>query len=123
MSAGRLVKIGTPDELKHGIAEVSVVEVDTPNLSHEQLQRLKKKLNVKSYTKLKYENSKLLITSDRNDNLAEEVATALATVGARIRAINTKIPSLEETFIALTRGEEDIDQPIEIMESVSAETA
>ena len=52
MSAGRLVKIGTPDELKHGITEVSVVEVDTPNLSREQLQRLKQKLNVKSYSEI-----------------------------------------------------------------------
>jgi ABC-type multidrug transport system ATPase subunit len=109
MSAGRLIKIGTPDELKRGTAEVSVVEADAPNLSREQLHRLKQKLNVRSYTKVKYENSKLLIISDQNDNLAEQVATALIEVGAKIRAINTKIPSLEEAFIAVTGGEEKID--------------
>jgi ABC-type multidrug transport system ATPase subunit len=114
ISAGRLIKIGTPDELKHGINEVSVVEVDTPNLSREQLQRLIQKLNVKSYRKLKYENSKLLIISDRNDNLAEEVATALVDVSAKIRSINTKIPSLEETFIALTGDEEATDRFLEV---------
>lgn len=107
MSAGRLVKMGTPDELKHSVIEVSVVEVDTPNLSCEQIQRLKKKLNVKGYSKLKYENSKLLIISDRNEDLAEEAATALLGVGAKIRAINTKIPSLEECFMTLTGGENE----------------
>jgi ABC-2 type transport system ATP-binding protein len=104
MSVGRLVKVGTPDELKHSVKDVSVVEVDTPNLSREQLQRVEEKLG---YSKLKYENSKLLIVSDRNIDLAEEVATALVGVGAKIRKINTKIPSLEETFIALTAGEEE----------------
>lgn len=109
MSAGRLIKIGTPDELKRGTTAVSVVEADAPNLSREQLHRLKQKLNAKSYAKVKYENSKLLIISDQNDNLAEQVATALIEVGAKIRAINTKIPSLEEAFMSVTGGEEEID--------------
>jgi ABC-2 type transport system ATP-binding protein len=104
MSVGRLVKVGTPDELKRSVKDVSVVEVDTPNLSREQLQRVEEKLG---HSKLKYENSKLLIVSDRNIDLAEEVATALVGVGAKIRRINTKTPSLEETFIALTVGEEE----------------
>jgi ABC-2 type transport system ATP-binding protein len=113
MFAGKLVKMGTPDELKHSVNKVSVVEVDTPNLSREQLQIVEQKLNNNGNSKLSYENSKLLITSDRNDGLSEEVAAALVGVGAKIRRINTKIPSLEEAFIALTGGEEEIDRFIE----------
>jgi len=108
MSAGRLVKMGTPDELKQSVSDVSVVEVHTPNLSREQLHGVEQKLNAKRDTKLKYENSKLLIISDRNDDLIEVVASALVDVGAKIQAINTKIPSLEEAFIALTAGEEKV---------------
>jgi len=70
-------------------------------------------LNLNGTSKLKYEDSKLLITSDRNNDLAEQVSTALVGVGAKIRAINTKIPSLEDAFIALTGGEEEIDRFVE----------
>ena len=113
MFAGKLVKNGTPEELKLAVNDVTVVEVDTPNLSHEQLQKVKQKLNLNGSSKLKYEDSKLLITSDRNNDLAEQVSTALVGVGAKIRAINTKIPSLEDAFIALTGGEEEIDRFVE----------
>jgi hypothetical protein len=41
------------------------------------------------------------------------VAAALLDVGARIRTINTKDPTLEEAFIALTGGEEEIDRFME----------
>lgn len=117
MFGGRLIKNGTPNELKHAINEVAVVEVDTPNLSREQLQKIQQRLNLNGSSKLKYENSKLLITSDSDNGLAEEVATALVNVGAKIRAINRKIPSLEEAFIALTGGEEEIDRFIEASQS------
>ena len=112
MFAGKLVKIGTPDELKNSVSKLSVVEVESPNLSVEQLQKLKQKLNV-DHASLKYENSILTVTSDRNDDLAERVAAALMAVGAKIRRINTNNPTLEEAFISLTGGEEEIDRFVE----------
>jgi len=112
MFAGRLVKIGTPDELKNSVSKLSVVEVESPNLSVEQLQQLKQKLNV-DHASLKYENSILTATSDRNDDLSEKVAAALMAVGAKIRRINTNNPTLEEAFISLTGGEEEIDRFVE----------
>ena len=112
MFAGRLVKIGTPEELKHSVSGLSVVEVLVPNLSEEQLRRAEQKLIVEERCKLKYDNSKLTITSQQSD-LAQEVATVLVEVGAKIRAINTKNPSLEEAFIALTGEEEEVDHSLE----------
>src|SRR5208282_2959738 len=44
MFAGRLVQVGTPNELKHRVSEFSVVEVETPNLSKAQLDKVKLKL-------------------------------------------------------------------------------
>jgi ABC-2 type transport system ATP-binding protein len=114
VSAGRLVKMGTPDELKDSVNELFVVEVECPNLSREQLERVKQKLNVKRNSKLSYENSKLSITSDRNDGLADEAAAALVEVGAKIRAIETKKPSMEEAFMALTGREEETDRFLEV---------
>jgi ABC-2 type transport system ATP-binding protein len=113
MFGGKLIKNGTPEELKHAVNNVAVVEVDAPNLSRDQLQRIRQKLNLNGSSQLKYENDKLLITSDRINGLAEEVTTAVVNVGAKIRAINTKMPSLEEAFIAMTGGEEEIDRFLE----------
>jgi len=112
MFAGKLVKIGTPDELKNSVGKLSVVEVETPNLSIEQFQKLKQKLNV-NHTTLKYENSILRVTSELNEDLAERVATTLIAIGAKIRRINTNNPTLEQAFISLTGGEEEIDRFLE----------
>jgi hypothetical protein len=62
---------------------------------------------------VKYVDSKLQVSCERTETLAEEVAAALLDVGARIRTINTKDPTLEEAFIALTGGEEEIDRFLE----------
>jgi len=114
MFAGRLVQVGTPDELKHSVTELSTVEVETPNLSQVQFDKVKLKLKLMSRVcKVKYVNSKLQVSCERSDSLAEEVTSALIDVGAKIRSINTKDPTLEEAFIALTGGEEEIDRFLE----------
>jgi ABC-2 type transport system ATP-binding protein len=114
MFAGRLVQVGTPNELKHSVNELSMVEVETPDLSKAQLDKVKRKLKAMNHVyNVKYVDSKLQVSCDRTDTLAEEVAAALLDVGARIRTINTKDPTLEEAFIALTGGEEEIDRFLE----------
>ncbi len=114
MFAGRLVQVGTPSELKHSVSELSVVEVVTPGLSAGQLEKLTARLKeMRQVYHVKYVDPKLEVSCERNDTLAEEVASALLEVGARIRAIDTKDPTLEEAFIALTGGEEEIDRFLE----------
>ncbi|HYB84368.1 MAG TPA: ATP-binding cassette domain-containing protein [archaeon] len=114
MFAGRLVQVGTPDELKHKVTELSVVEVETPGLSEWQLDQLKAHLKkLAQVYHVKYADPKLEVSCERSDSLAEEVASTLLGVGARIRAINTKDPTLEEAFIAFTGGEEEIDRFLE----------
>jgi ABC-2 type transport system ATP-binding protein len=114
MFAGRLVQVGTPNELKHSVSELSVVEVETPDLTKAQLDKVKLKLKVMSHVcNVKYVNSKLQVSCERTETLAEEVAATLLEVGAKIRTINTKDPTLEDAFIALTGGEEEIDRFLE----------
>jgi len=114
MFAGRLVQVGTPDELKHSVSELSLVEVETPDLSPSQLEKVKHKLSsMNQVCRVKYVESKLQVSCERRETLAEEVASALLEVGARIRTINTKDPTLEEAFIALTGGEDEIDRFME----------
>ena len=114
MFAGRLVQVGTPDELKHSVSELSMVEVETPGLTTEQLNQIKVKLKLQKHVcHVKYVNSRLQVSCEKNDELAEEVVASLLEVGARIRTMNTKDPTLEEAFIALTGGEEEIDRFLE----------
>jgi ABC-2 type transport system ATP-binding protein len=114
MFAGRLVQVGTPGELKHSVSELSMVEVETPGLSSTQLEKVKHRLSsMNQVCRIKYSESKLQVSCERKETLAEEVASALLDVGARIRTINTKDPTLEEAFIALTGGEEEIDRFME----------
>jgi len=114
MFAGRLVQVGTPHELKHSVSELSLVEVETPDLSQTQLDRIRGKLSTMNHVcRVRYADSKLQVSCERTETLAEEVASALLDAGAKIRAINTKDPTLEEAFIALTGGEEEIDRFLE----------
>jgi ABC-type multidrug transport system ATPase subunit len=114
MFAGRLVQVGTPTELKHSVSELSVVEVETPGLTKGQIEKLKTRLSgMRQVYQVNYADPKLEVSCERTDTLAEEVASALLSLGARIHAINTKDPTLEEAFIALTGGEEEIDRFLE----------
>ena len=109
--AGRLVQVGTPNELKHSVTELTIVEVDSPGLSPKQLQKIRDMADV---CNIKYEDPNLVVTCSRSEGLAEEVMSALLATGARIRAFNTKEPTLEEAFISLTGGEEEIDRFLEM---------
>jgi ABC-2 type transport system ATP-binding protein len=113
MFAGRLVQVGSPSELKHSVSELSFVEVETPGLSDSQLEKVKRRLSSPNVCRVKYADSKLQVSCERTESLAEEVASALLEVGAKIRTINTKDPTLEEAFISLTGGEEEIDRFLE----------
>jgi len=114
MFAGRLVRVGTPNELKHSVSEFSMVEAETPGLSQGQLEKLKANLKqLENVYQVRYKDPKLEVSCERTETLAEEVANALLAVGAKIRSMNTKDPTLEEAFIALTGGEEEIDRFLE----------
>lgn len=116
MFAGRLVQVGTPHELKHSVSELAIVEAETPDLTPTQLDTVKRKLDANHANhvfKVEYVESKLHVSCEKTETLAEEVASALLGAGARIRSLNTKEPTLEEAFIALTGGEEEIDRFLE----------
>jgi ABC-2 type transport system ATP-binding protein len=106
---GRLIQIGTPKELRNSVSEQSVLEIETPNLNNSTLKKIGEVGNI---CKVTYEDPILKASCiDEGDKQIEESVTRiLLDAGARIRAINTKEPSLEEAFISLTGGEEEIDR-------------
>ena len=109
---GRLIQIGTPKELRSSVSEQSVLEIETPNLDNSILKKIEEVDNV---CKVTYDNPILKASCiDEGDKQIEESVTKiLLDAGARISAINTKEPTLEEAFISLTGGEEEIDRFME----------
>jgi ABC-2 type transport system ATP-binding protein len=108
--AGRIIQIGTPYELKRSTSELSVVEVDTPDLPSLLIGKIR---DIAEICRVEYKNPILRVTCSHDPELAEQVTRILISSGARIRAINTKEPTLEEAFISLTGGEEEIDHFLE----------
>ncbi|TRO58233.1 ABC transporter ATP-binding protein [[Eubacterium] cellulosolvens] len=109
---GRLIQIGTPKELRSSVSEQSVLEIETPNLDPSTLKKIEEVGNI---CKVTYDDPILKASCiDEGDKQIEESVTKiLLDAGARISAINTKEPTLEEAFISLTGGEEEIDQFME----------
>jgi ABC-2 type transport system ATP-binding protein len=108
--AGRLIQVGSPSELKRKVSELSVMEVETPGLSPEQVESIR---NLPDVCNVSYDDPILQIRCLHNPELAEHVTKILLSQGAKIRSINTKGPTLEEAFIRLTGGEEEIDRFLE----------
>jgi ABC-2 type transport system ATP-binding protein len=105
--AGRLIQVGAPSELKQKVSELSVMEVETPGLSMEQLEKIR---GMEEVCNISYDDPILRITCVHDPEFAEHVTRTLLSEGAKIRSINTKGPTLEEAFIKLTGGEEEIDR-------------
>jgi ABC-2 type transport system ATP-binding protein len=108
--AGRLIQVGSPSDLKRKVNELSVMEVETPGLSTHQIEKIR---NIEDVCNVSYNDPVLRITCLHDHELAENVTRTLLSEGARIRSINTKGPTLEEAFIKLTGGEEEIDRFLE----------
>jgi ABC-2 type transport system ATP-binding protein len=108
--AGRLIQVGSPSELKRKVSELSVMEVETPGLSPEQVESIR---NLADVCNVSYDDPMLQIRCLHDPELAEHVTKILLSQGAKIRSINTKGPTLEEAFIRLTGGEEEIDRFLE----------
>jgi ABC-2 type transport system ATP-binding protein len=108
--AGRLIQVGSPSELRSKVSEMSEMEVVTPGLSREQVEKIHTLAEV---CNISYNDPVLLIKCIHNDELAEQVTKILLSEGASIRSINTKGPTLEEAFIKFTGGEEEIDRFLE----------
>ena len=112
ISEGELIQIGSPADLKRSVSEQAVIEADSPALDAITIEKIR---DLKSVCKVTYDDPILRIACmrDENEDIEEKVVNVLVSSGARIRAIGKKDPTLEDAFISLTGGEEEIDRFIE----------
>jgi ABC-2 type transport system ATP-binding protein len=109
---GRLIQIGTPTELRQSVSEQTALEIETPNLDPEVVRKIS---SLEDVSRVTYDPPLLRVTctNEGTGKIEEKVTRILMDSGARLRAINTKRPTLEEAFISLTGGEEEIERFIE----------
>jgi len=104
IARGRIVAEGTPSELKGGIADRTVVEVEVFGADEAELDRLRELPGVTSVTVSERDQAQLLtIQSPRGLELAQELPALLD--GARIGRIAAREPTLEDAYVALVTEE------------------
>ncbi|MBS7626153.1 ABC transporter ATP-binding protein [Candidatus Bathyarchaeota archaeon] len=108
---GRLIQIGRPSDLTRSISELSVIEVETPNLQSGLIDKIKAYDDV---SKVTYEDPILRVSCMRGGDISEEIVKLLINSGARVRSVRPVEPTLEEAFVSLTGGEEEIDRFLEM---------
>lgn len=109
---GRLIQIGSPSELRQSVSEEAAVEIDAPNLTSNVIKKIE---SLESVCKVTYDDPILRVMSVNGGNAEteERIAKLVIDSGARLRAITRKRPTLEEAFISLTGGEDEIERFIE----------
>ena len=104
---GRMIQIGSPRDLKRKVSDLSEMEIEAPNLSQENIDKIR---NVEDICNVRYEPPFLRISCEKDDELTEKITRILLSEGVKIKAINTQERTLEEAFIKLTGGEDEIDR-------------
>jgi ABC-2 type transport system ATP-binding protein len=100
---GRIVAEGTPQELKAGVAEGSIVEVEAFGISDEALVRLRGLRGVVSVSVEEREQAQLVVVqAAKGQEPAQQVLAALD--GTRIGRVSTREPTLEDAYVALVEG-------------------
>jgi ABC-2 type transport system ATP-binding protein len=100
---GRIVAEGTPQKLKAGVAEGSIVEVEAFGISDEALIRLRALRGVVSVSVEEREQTQLVVVqAAKGEEPAQQILAALD--GTRIGRVSTREPTLEDAYVALVEG-------------------
>lgn len=105
---GKLVAVGSPEELKRKAHKGFSVEVLVTRLTDEALEGLRKLRAVKNVLATAYEGEadgekvdRLIVNVD-SDATAPEVLSYLSNVGCRVSSVNIRGPTLEDLFMLYT---------------------
>ena len=102
---GRSVIVGTPDELRNGIAGQLVLQVMLKRLNQKIIESVKQVKQVKDIV-VDSSASKLTIMLDNVELGTPEVVRNIVTAGGDVLTVNVLRPSLEEAYLkALGRNQ------------------
>ncbi|MGL4344488.1 MAG: ABC transporter ATP-binding protein [Cellulosilyticaceae bacterium] len=99
MDEGRVLEIGTANELKNIMSEHHTLEIVVGTIDPIQIEPLRQ---IKGVQQIHLTEQKLTIISSKEVPCITEVIEALAAQKVSLLAINTKVHSLEDVFLTLT---------------------
>ena len=105
IAKGRIVGEGTPTELKAGVEEGRVTEIEVFGVGDDTLARVRGLEGVSAVTVEEREQAQLLVV--QSDGEREVTAPILAELdGLEIGRISSREPTLEDAYVALVTGAE-----------------
>jgi ABC-2 type transport system ATP-binding protein len=104
IAKGRIVGAGTPAELKAGVTEGRVTEIEVFGVDETALDRLRAIDGVTSVSMEEHEQTQLLIVQSSSDR---ELTTALLGElnGSSVGRVSSREPTLEDAYVALVTKE------------------
>jgi ABC-2 type transport system ATP-binding protein len=103
IARGQIVAEGTPQQLKAGVSEGAVYEVEAFGVSEEALARVRALPGVSSVSVEEREQAQLvLVRAGQGQELTQPLVAALD--GVRLGRISTREPTLEDAYVALVEG-------------------
>ncbi|NLM75819.1 MAG: ABC transporter ATP-binding protein [Clostridiaceae bacterium] len=102
LDKGKVIAIGTRDELKAMISTGEKITVEAWNISDDQIQRLR---NIPSIISAEYDRPTLTIKSAKGRNNLEEVLGYLRKEEIQFGKIYSELPTLNDVFLEITGKE------------------
>jgi ABC-2 type transport system ATP-binding protein len=103
INSGEIVAQGTPADLKRGVAEGTVVEVEVFGLPEGTAERVRRLSGVMSVSVEEREQAQVLIVQTRADvELTQSILGNLD--GANVGRVSRREPTLEDAYVALVSG-------------------
>lgn len=106
MDYGKIIALGTSDELKEHMAEIEALNISASNVKEGEENRLKSINGIKDATVRIVDSvageAEIIIHADDVEDVLSQVIQKLVKEGVEIRVIEEKKPTLEDVFISLT---------------------
>ncbi len=101
---GKLVKVASPDELKHSIGE-NCIEIETdPALDAKSLDELK---NLEHAASVEVQGSKIRVSLRKSDESMNSLLVFLLSKKVKIKRLSTSEPTIDDVFMKYVGGKSD----------------
>ena len=104
ISKGKIVAEGTPDDLKRGVGQGSVLEVEVYGVDEETIERVRRLGGVLAVSVEEREQAQVLVVQTRTE--VELTSAILGNLnGGQVGRISQREPTLEDAYVALVTEE------------------
>lgn len=100
MNQGKIIKIGSPTELKDAIPGGDIIQVQTPKFNPEIEKKLREIPNI---LEIKRDESKILIYLNKAEDVASDILQIFVQNGCRVDKFQMSEPTLDDVFFKYTQ--------------------